>query len=178
MKLSPQISQSHCRWEEAVGISQRAERKSFSRFHISAGYQAPVYILIHQLIPYCWAIQKDLHFSLGQEGQCQESLSHPGMQMESLRVSHPLGTRLRLLAPVLEADCRLQAAQRQPKPSVQPGNKGGITGLDELCREGLWQNKVGSRGLARSCRAFHICDPGQTGLPRFAVVLAVPAQRK
>lgn len=73
---------------------------------------------------------------------------------------------------------RLQAAQRQPEPAMQPGNKEGITGIDGVCREGLWQNKVESRGLTRPCRAFHISDPGQTGLPRFAVAMAVPAQRK
>lgn len=101
---------------------------------------------------------------------------HPGAQMESFRVPPALGTRLGLLAPAAVADCRLQAARRQVKPSVQPGNKEGITGIDGVCREDLWQNKVESRGFARPCRAFHIYDPGQiAGLPTFAVATAVPA---
>lgn len=104
--------------------------------------------------------------------------SHPGTQRESLIFPHALGTRLGFLAPAVEADCRFQAAQRQPEPFVQPGNKEGIIRIDGVCREGLWQNKVESRGLARPCRAFHISDPGRTGLPRFAVAMAVPAQRK
>lgn len=99
--------------------------------------------------------------------------------MESFRAPRGLGTRLGFLAPALVADCRLQATRSQVKPSVQPGNKEGITGIDGVCREGLWQNKVESRGLARPCRAFHISDPGQTAaLPRLAVAMTVPAHRK
>lgn len=98
--------------------------------------------------------------------------------MGSFRIPHALGTRLGFLAPAVVADCRLQVAQRQPEPAMQPSNKKGITGIDGVCREGLWQNKVESRGLTRPCRAFHTSDPGQIGLPRFAVAMAVPAQRK
>ena len=139
--------------------------------------QEQVYLL-HQLLPYCWAIQKVLHISLVKNSKAKypfpswcpdgelQSPSCPRYQTGVSGTSS--GSRL-----------QLQAAQRQVKPSVQPGNKEGITGIDGVCREGLWQNKVESRGLSRPCRAFHIRDPGQTaGLPRFAVAMAVPAQRK
>ena len=134
--------------------------------------------ILHQRIPYCRALQKPLQSSLIQNSKAKYPFLSCA-QTESFGVPPALGTRLGFLAPAVETDCRLQAARRRVKPSVRPGNKEGITGIDGVCREGLWQNKVESRGLARPCRAFHIRAPGQTaGLPRSVVLMAVPAQRK
>lgn len=129
------------------------------------------------MIPYCWAAQKDPYISPGQEEQGQVSLP---ILVPRWRASESL------VPWVLDwgfwhhqwSRLQAQAAQRQPKPLVQPGNKERIAGIGGVCRGRLWQNKVASTGLPGPCRALHIRDPGQTGLRRFAVALAVPAQRK